>query len=109
MPVFLRSFVALAQNIINCAWSSIQGLIRTVPAAFSTLPSALHQPVKTLIREIVDTGFRSGLLRKGMMHYHWGEPLGDAQQVADDAWSSVRPPLFILFLPITSESSCNWV
>lgn len=83
------------QNIVNCAWSSIQGLIRTVPAAFDGIPSKLHQPIKRLIREIVDTGFKSGLLHQGMMVYLTGKPMGDASAVAEHAWSSVSIPSII--------------
>ncbi len=79
-----------SQNVINCAWSSIQGLIRTVPASFEPLPPSLHEAVKPLFREIVDTGFRSGLLRQGMVQYPGGKSMGDAAEVAKQAWDFVR-------------------
>ena len=79
------------QNIVNSGWSSIQGLIRTVPAAFSPLPPHLRDIMKRLFLEIVTVGFSSGLLREGMKQFPTGKPMGDAAAVAEVAYSFVCP------------------
>ncbi|CAD6574599.1 MAG: hypothetical protein TREMPRED_001182 [Tremellales sp. Tagirdzhanova-0007] len=81
--------IRFSKNIINCAWSSIQGLTRCVPACFEPLPPELTDFVKKLFREIIDTGFRSGLLRQGMVQYPGGQPMGDAAEVTHFAWSNI--------------------
>ena len=62
-----------------------------MPACFEPLPPELTDFVKKLFREIIDTGFRSGLLRQGMVQYPGGQPMGDAAEVTHFAWSNVRP------------------
>lgn len=43
------------------------------------------------MREIVDVGFGSGLLREGMTQYPMEQPMGSAEEVASVAWTKVCP------------------
>lgn len=79
----------MQQNVWNCSWSSLQGLIRGTPDTFFDFPEEQLVPLKTFMREVVDTGFKSGLLREGMTQYPGGGKVGTAESVAEDAWSKV--------------------
>lgn len=41
------------------------------------------------MREIVDVGFGSGLLKEGMIQYPMEQPMGNAEEVASVAWTKV--------------------
>ena len=73
----------------NCSWSSIQAFIRGTPDTFVDFPEDQRRPLKAFIREVVDTGFKSGLLREGQYQYPFGGSVGDAESVAEHAWSKV--------------------
>ena len=84
------SVLTARQDVINCAWSSIQSLIRNDATAFEPLSRDIREAVKPLFREIVDTGFKAGLLWTGMTRYPTGGTMGDAQEEAETAFSIVR-------------------
>lgn len=73
----------------NCCWSSIQGLIRGTPESFVDFDESDLIPLKAFMKEVVDTGFRSGLLRKGMIQYPSMEEVIDCETTTDVAWSKV--------------------
>lgn len=80
------------QNIWNAAWSSIQALSRTYPATFALLPANQTEPLRGLIREIIDVGFAAGLLRQGDMQYNLGKTMGGPDEVAGECWDLVSLP-----------------
>ena len=46
-------------------------------------------PLQKFIQEVVDTGFKSGLLRQGMVQYPTMGEIADPEAVAGHAWSQV--------------------
>ena len=78
-----------SQNVWNCAWSSVQGLVRATPACFASLDPSLQDQIKKFIREIVDTGYDAGLLSEDMTQYPGGELMGDRAEVAEHCWTKV--------------------
>lgn len=81
--------IRFSKNVVNCLWSSIQGLIRAVPACFDPLPAHLQAPLRAFAREIVDTGFKSGLLYTGMKLYPEYKPMGNAEETAENAYVKI--------------------
>ena len=64
--------------------------MRTTPHTFADLEEPYREPLKQFIREIVDTGFKSGLLYEGMTWYPARTKCGNADDVAARGWSQVR-------------------
>jgi len=81
--------VRFLKNIWNCVWSSVESLSRATPDNFADLPPDLQDQIKILIREVVITGFKSGLLKEGQEEYPYGGKMGDAEQVAKGAWDKI--------------------
>jgi len=81
--------IRFSKNVWNAVWSSIQGLVRSVPACFDPLPEHQKAPLKAFIKEIVETGFKSGLLNEEMRQYPGTEPMGPSETVAEIAWSRI--------------------
>ncbi|ORY32287.1 ketopantoate reductase PanE/ApbA C terminal-domain-containing protein [Naematelia encephala] len=81
--------VRFSKNVWNCVWSSIQGLTRATPNYFAHHSAAEQAPLRAFIREIVETGFRAGLLREGMPLYPAGTPMGSSAEVQRAAWDSI--------------------
>lgn len=77
------------QNIWNCSWSSIQGLIRGTPDSFVDFPAEDLLPLKAFMREVVDTGFKAGLLHEGDIQYPAGDKVQSAEKTAEAAWERV--------------------
>ena len=82
------------QNVWNCCWSSIQGLIRGTPETFVEFDETEVAPLKQFMREVVETGFKSGLLSKGMIQYPSGEQLVDSETTTENAWTWVSRGCF---------------
>ncbi|OCF42301.1 hypothetical protein I317_03921 [Kwoniella heveanensis CBS 569] len=78
--------VRYSKNVWNCAWASVQGLVRHTALSFSYLDPAEAQMVKAFFREIVDVGFEAGLLYEGMVQYPAGDLMGSREDVVDRAW-----------------------
>lgn len=83
------SAVRFNKNIWNCVWSSIQGLTRTTNEVFGALDPSVQKHFRAFIDEVVQVGFKSGLLKEGSISYPSGEKMGDAKSVAEHAWTPV--------------------
>ncbi|KAK8865929.1 hypothetical protein IAR55_001078 [Kwoniella newhampshirensis] len=81
--------IRFSKNVWNCAWASIQGLVRTTAFGFSFLEPEQKETVKAFFREIVTVGFESGLLWKGMVQYPAGEICEGLESVVDYCWEKV--------------------
>ena len=46
-------------------------------------------PLKALVQEVVEVGFKSGLLSADMARYPSGEAITDVDGVTESAWSGV--------------------
>ncbi|GFZ43463.1 hypothetical protein JCM24511_01183 [Saitozyma sp. JCM 24511] len=78
-----------SKNIWNCAWSSIQGLVRTRPASWYDIDPSITQPMRDFMREIVDVGFEAGLLKEGMIQYPGEDLMGSRESVAEACWTRI--------------------
>ncbi|ORX35942.1 ketopantoate reductase PanE/ApbA-domain-containing protein [Kockovaella imperatae] len=81
--------IRYAKNVINCAWSTMEGLMRTTPHTLEDLDESHREPLKQFIREIVTTGFKSGLLDEDQLLYPDRSTTGTAEQLAARVWSSI--------------------
>ncbi|WVW82314.1 hypothetical protein I302_104320 [Kwoniella bestiolae CBS 10118] len=79
--------IRFSKNVWNCAWAVVTGLIRHTALQFSYLSPTEEGYIKDYFMEIVDTGFKSGLLYEGMVQYPAGDTMGDAKSVVDRAWT----------------------
>lgn len=68
-------------------WSSIQGLTRTTNEVFGALDPSAQKHLRAFIDEVVEVGFKSGLLKEGSTSYPAGDKMGDAKSVAEHAWT----------------------
>lgn len=73
--------------MMNASWSTFQSLTRTTPEHFAILPAELQEPIKDSIREIVRTGFASGLLKEGGTAWPSGGKIGSEAEVVDTCWN----------------------
>lgn len=87
--LYFRTIIYIIQNIWNCAWSSIEGLSRAFPSTFDELPKEVTQPLKDFMKEIVDVGFKAGLLKQGDIQLNTGEPITTAEDMAAFCWQRV--------------------
>ncbi|WVQ97447.1 hypothetical protein IAU59_004560 [Kwoniella sp. CBS 9459] len=78
--------VRYSKNVWNCAWASVQGLVRHTALSFSYLEPAEADMIKSFFREIVDVGFEAGLLYEGMVQYPAGDLMGSREVVVNHAW-----------------------
>ncbi|WVQ85573.1 hypothetical protein IAT38_007739 [Cryptococcus sp. DSM 104549] len=81
--------IRFSKNVWNCAWASVQGLVRTTALGFAPLEPAHQEYVKTFFREIVTVGFKAGLLYEGMIQYPTGEVSEGLEAVVDFCWDKI--------------------
>ncbi|KAK6905712.1 hypothetical protein I204_05660 [Kwoniella mangroviensis CBS 8886] len=79
--------IRFLKNVWNCAWAVVTGLIRHTALQFSYLGPTEEKYIKDYFMEIVDIGFKTGLLYEGMIQYPAGDVMGDAQSVVNRAWT----------------------
>ena len=70
----------------------MQGLCRTTPHTFEGLSEEDKAPLKAFIKEIVETGFKTGLLYEGLTQYPERKPGGNPEEVAQHCWDKVGRP-----------------
>ncbi|OWZ62962.1 hypothetical protein AYX14_06827 [Cryptococcus neoformans] len=81
--------IRFSKNVWNCAWASVQGLVRATALAFAPLSLEQAAVVKAYFREIVAVGFEAGLLWKGMIQYPSGEISAGLEDVVNYCWDKI--------------------
>jgi hypothetical protein len=59
---------------------------------YENTPPEDIQPMKDFVKEIVETGFKAGLLREGMLQYPGMGKMADIDTTAESVWSFVSCP-----------------
>ncbi|WVQ73661.1 hypothetical protein IAR50_003241 [Cryptococcus sp. DSM 104548] len=81
--------IRFSKNVWNCAWASMQGLVRSTALAFAPLAPEHAAVVKSYFREIVTVGFEAGLLWKGMVQYPTKEVSEGLEDVVEYCWDKI--------------------
>ncbi|RXK40293.1 hypothetical protein M231_02407 [Tremella mesenterica] len=81
--------VRFTKNIGNVMFSSLQSLTRTTSEVFDPLPPSIQAHVKAYMHEILEVGFKSGLLYKGAPFWPSGNPLGSLDELAESTWDFI--------------------
>ena len=64
----------------------MEGLFRTTPHTFGDMTDEEREPLKDFIREIVEVGFKSGLLFNGLTVYPSKKTVTGPQDCIDSGW-----------------------
>ncbi|TXT12564.1 uncharacterized protein COLE_02974 [Cutaneotrichosporon oleaginosum] len=70
-----------AKNVWTCTQAGVQSLVRTYQTCFRPLGDEHHVQIKKFYREVVELGFKTGLLYEGMVVQPSGQAVGSIDDI----------------------------